>query len=266
MSIPSPLQIGLGKNPANYAPLTPLTLLEWSADVYPQQQSVVHGRRTFTWAQTHQRCLQLAAALARRGIGVGDTVAAMLPNIPEMYEMHFGVAMIGAVLNTLNTRLDADAIAFMLDHGEAKVLVTDREFSATIEPALGKVKNRPLVIDVDDIEYGGEGQRLGEFDYETFIDESTANFARRARAEPLVAQSDSGHAAWGRSQDAGRRAVASAHRALDPRRRGIGQRLDRCRDGNRSRASHRGWRNHPKGRRARPGTGDARGYPRSIHR
>jgi len=179
MSRSSPFQIGLDKNPANYAPLTPLTLLEWSAYAYPQQQSVVHGSRTYTWAQTHQRCMRLAAALTGRGIGPGDTVAAMLPNIPEMYEMHFGVAMAGAVLNTLNTRLDSDAIAFMLDHGEAKVLVTDREFSATIEPALGKMKNRPVVIDVDDIEYGGEGQRLGELDYEAFIGESTADFVRQ---------------------------------------------------------------------------------------
>ena len=179
MSLPSPLQNGLDKNPANYAPLTPLTLLEWSADVYPQQQSIVHGSRTYTWAQTHQRCVRLAAALAKRGIRMGDTVAAMLPNIPEMYEMHFGAAMAGAVLNTLNTRLDADAIAFMLDHGEAKVLVTDREFSATIEQALGKVKTRPLVIDVDDIEYGGGGRRLGEIDYETFLAESTTNFVHR---------------------------------------------------------------------------------------
>jgi fatty-acyl-CoA synthase len=179
MSLSNPMQIGLDKNPANYAPLTPLTLLEWAAYVYPQQQSVVHGSRAYTWAQTHQRCMRLAAALARRGIGLGDTVAAMLPNIPEMCEMHFGVAMTGAVLNTLNTRLDSDAIAFMLDHGEAKVLVTDREFSATIEQALGKMTNRPLVIDVDDTEYGGEGRRLGELDYESFLRESTADFVRQ---------------------------------------------------------------------------------------
>ena len=110
----------LDKNPANYAPLTPLSFLERTASVYPDLPSVIHARQRYTWSETYARCRRLASALATRGIGVGDTVAVMLPNIPAMYEAHFGVPMAGAVLNTLNTRLDADAIGFMLEHGEAK--------------------------------------------------------------------------------------------------------------------------------------------------
>src|SRR5919198_3397707 len=119
----------LEKNAANYAPLTPLSFLERAAYVYPSRVSVIHGAERYTWAETYARCRRLASALAKRGIGVGDTVAAMLPNTPAMYEAHFGVPMAGAVLNTLNTRLDADAIAFMLEHGGAKLLLADREFS-----------------------------------------------------------------------------------------------------------------------------------------
>ena len=109
----------LDRNSANHAPLTPLTFVERAAHVYPERTSVVHGARRYTWKQTYARCRRLASALARRGLGIGDTVAVMAANTPEMYECHFGVPMLGAVLNTLNTRLDADAIAFMLDHGEA---------------------------------------------------------------------------------------------------------------------------------------------------
>src|SRR4030095_145222 len=143
----------LDKNPANYVPLTPLSFIERSACVYPDRIAVVHGARRSTWAETYARSRRLASALARRGIGKGDTVAVMLPNIPAMYEAHFGVPMCGAVLNALNTRLDPAAIAFMLKHGEAKVLITDREFSATIEKALAATKPKPYVIDVLDPEY-----------------------------------------------------------------------------------------------------------------
>jgi fatty-acyl-CoA synthase len=123
----------LGKNPANYAPLTPLSFLERAAYVYPERTSVVHGEQSYSWKQTYARCCRLASALRKRGIGVGDTVAVMLPNIPSMYEAHFGVPMCGAVLNTLNTRLDAEAIGFMLEHGEAKLLIADPEFSAVVK-------------------------------------------------------------------------------------------------------------------------------------
>jgi 3-(methylthio)propionyl---CoA ligase len=160
----------LEKNPANYAPLTPLSFIERSAYVYPERLAVVHGKERYTWKETYARCRRLASALAKRGVGKGDTVAVMLPNTPPMYEAHFGVPMCGGVLNTLNTRLDAEAIAFMLEHGEAKVLITDTEFSATIEAALGKTRNKLFVIDVDDPEYSGEGKRLGDTDYESFLE------------------------------------------------------------------------------------------------
>src|SRR5215203_4507466 len=132
----NPYDVGLDKTPANYAPLTPLSFLKWSARVCPDRLAVVHETRRFTWAETYARARRLASALAARGVTKGDTVATLLPNVPAMYEAHFGVPMTGAVLNTLNTRLDAPTIAFMLRHGEAKVLITDTEFSPTIGNAL----------------------------------------------------------------------------------------------------------------------------------
>ncbi len=165
----NPYETDLGRNPANYAPLTPLLFIEWSAYVYPERAAVIHGQRRFTWAETYARCRRLASALSERGNGLGDTVALMAANTPEMYEAHFGVAMTGAVLNTLNTRLDAEAIAFMLGHGNAKAVITDREFAETMRDALAKLERRPLVIDIDDPEYDGPGERLGEVDYEEFI-------------------------------------------------------------------------------------------------
>jgi fatty-acyl-CoA synthase len=159
----------LDKNQANFAPLTPLTFLTWSAHVCPNRLAVIHGTRRFTWRDTYTRCRRLASALVRLGIGPGDTVAVMLPNTPEMYESHFGVPMAGGVLNALNTRLDPDAIAFMLNHGEARVVICDREFSGVMAAALGKADNPPLVIDVDDTEYTGPGTRIGETEYEAFL-------------------------------------------------------------------------------------------------
>jgi|SRR5579864_1259616 len=174
--VPSPYDQNLDKNPANYTALTPLTFIRWAADVFPNHPAVIHGIRRFSWRETYARCRRLASALARRGVGVGDTVAAMLSNTPEMYECHFGIPMAGAVLNALNTRLDADALAFMVKHGEAKVLITDREFSGTIQAVLVKLEKPPIVIDVDDPEYTGTGSRLGECDYESFLEEGDANF------------------------------------------------------------------------------------------
>src|SRR5262245_16076231 len=162
----------LDKSRANYVPLTPLSFIERSARVHPGRPAVVHGAARYTWSETYARCRRLASALARRGIGKGDTVAVMLPNIPAMYEAHFGVPMCGAVLNTLNTRLDPEAIAFMLRHGEAKLLITDREFSSTIE----RVDHKIPIIDVDDPEYSGPGRRLGELEYEEFISGGEANY------------------------------------------------------------------------------------------
>jgi fatty-acyl-CoA synthase len=171
----NPYNAGLDKNAANYAPLTPLSLLARTAYVYPRRSAVIHGDIEFTWSEVYARCRRLASALAQRGVGLGDSVAVMLPNVPAMYEAHFGVPMTGAVLNTLNTRLDAETIAFMLQHAEAKVLIADREFSETIEQALARLKTKPLVIDVDDPAYEG-GRLLGESDYEKFIAQGDPEF------------------------------------------------------------------------------------------
>ncbi|MBV9190987.1 MAG: AMP-binding protein, partial [Betaproteobacteria bacterium] len=172
----------LEKNPANYAPLTPLSFLERAAYVYPQRTSVIHGAERYTWKQTYERARRLGSALAKRGIGVGQTVAAMLPNTPPMYEAHFGIAMTGAVLNTLNTRLDAEAIAFMLDHGEARVLLTDKEFSPTIEGALKLTQRKITVVDAEDVQFSG-GKRLGELTYEQLLAEGDPNFSWRWPAD-----------------------------------------------------------------------------------
>ena len=166
----------LDKNAANFLPLTPLSFLDKAAYVYPNRLAVVHGAERYSWAEVYTRCRKLASALKKRGMGEGDTVAAMLPNIPAMVDLHFGPAMIGAVLNALNTRLDTEAIAFMLDHGGAKVLITDTEYSAVVEQALKLVKKKPLVIDVADPMFTGEGKLLGEKDYAAFLDEGDANF------------------------------------------------------------------------------------------
>jgi len=164
----NPFELGLDANPANYVPLTPLSFLERAAFVYPERTATVQGVVRRTWLETHQRCRRLASALSRAGIGRGDTVAAMLPNSSEMLECHFGAPMAGAVLNTLNVRLDAELIAFTLNHGGAKVLITDREFSDTIAKALRLVARPPLVIDVDDPDYSG-GELLGSQSYEAFL-------------------------------------------------------------------------------------------------
>jgi len=162
----NPYELHLGKNPANYAPLTPLSFLERAASVYPDRVSIIHGSQRYTWKETYQRARRFASALKKRGIGVGDTVSVMLPNIPAMVEAHFGVPMAGAVLNTLNTRLDAETIDFMLDHGEAKLLIADPEFS----PAIDRLKSRiPLV--------------MGDQAYEALLEEGDPDFAWRWPAD-----------------------------------------------------------------------------------
>jgi len=177
----------LDRNPANYAPLTPLTFVERAAYVYPERTAVVHGARRYTWKETYARCRRLASALAGRGIGVGDTVAVMASNTPEMVECHFGVPMLGAVLNALNTRLDADSIAFMLNHGNAKVLITDREFSGIITRALEQTVHRPVVIDIDDGEYDGPGELVGEKVYEALLGEGDPEYAWQPPADEWMA-------------------------------------------------------------------------------
>ena len=160
----------LDRGAANYTPLTPLSFLFWAARVYPNKTAVIHGDRAFTYAEFAGRARRLGSALARRGIGRGDTVAIMAPNVPAMLEAHYGVPMTGAVLNPLNYRLDARTIAFVLQHGEAKVLITDREFSGTIAEALAGLGRKIVVIDVDDPLYEG-GRLVGEKDYEAFLAE-----------------------------------------------------------------------------------------------
>ena len=169
-------QRGLDRGPANYQPLTPLSFLEWSAAVYPDKCAVIHGETRFSYAEFNRRCHRLAAALAGRGIGLGDTVAVMAPNVPAMLEAHYGVPMTGAVLNALNYRLDPATIAFILDHGEAKLLITDREFSAVIRDALARLGREIIVIDIDD-HLAPAGELLGEKDYEAFLEEGEEAYA-----------------------------------------------------------------------------------------
>ena len=166
---------GLGKNAANFTPLTPLSFIERTARVFPDYTAVIHGEIRRSWVETYQRCIKLASALHNRGVKKGDTVAMMLPNVPAALEAHFGVPMSGAVLNALNIRLDAKTIAFILDHGEAEILLTDKEFSDTIKEALSLCKSKPLVIDVED-DLAPDGELLGEIEYEDFLNEGNINY------------------------------------------------------------------------------------------
>lgn len=177
---PSIYDLDLDKNPANYQPLTPLGFLERAAAVYPDRTAIIHGPLRRTYRDFHARACRLANALIQRGIKRGDTIAVLLANTPAMLECHYGVPMTGAVLNTLNTRLDAAVLAFSLDHGEAKILIVDREFSATAKAALALATVKPLVIDYDDPEFGGIGERIGTLDYETFLAEGDPEFERVA--------------------------------------------------------------------------------------
>ncbi|MBG05923.1 MAG: acyl-CoA synthetase [Rhodospirillaceae bacterium] len=171
----SPYDIDLDRNAANYQPLSPVNFLVRAAAVYPNKTAVIHGDTSFTYAEFYTRSRRLASALAKRGIGRGDTVSIMAPNVPPLLEAHYAVPMLGAVLNALNIRLDASAIAFMLDHGEAKVILTDRMFSGVIKEALEIATNTPLVIDIDD-PLDQSGELLGEMDYETFLQEGDPEF------------------------------------------------------------------------------------------
>ncbi len=173
----SPYDAGLDRNTANHQPLTPLTFLERAARVFPDHAAIVHGPLRRSYADFYTRSRRLASALARHGIGRGDTVTVMLANTPAMLECHYGVPMTGAVLNTLNTRLDAAILAFTLDHAETKVLITDREYAKIIREALALARAKPLVIDYDDPEYTGAGERLGSIEYEEFVASGDPAFA-----------------------------------------------------------------------------------------
>ncbi|QEY59735.1 acyl-CoA synthetase [Pseudomonas sp. C27(2019)] len=167
---------GLARNEVNHVALSPLSFIERTAAIYPDYPAVVHGTIRRTWGETYTRCRKFASALAKRGIGKDDTVAVILPNIPEMLELHFSVPMVGAVINTLNVRLDAETISFMLQHGEAKVLVVDREFSEVAQAACGMLEEPPLLIDVDDPAYG-KGKPVSNLNYEDFLAEGDDDFA-----------------------------------------------------------------------------------------
>jgi fatty-acyl-CoA synthase len=169
--------IDLDRNPANFQPLTPLTFLERAADVHPDRMAVIHGSRRQTYRELRTRVHRLASALAQRDIGRGDTVAVMLANTPALIECHYGVPMCGGVLNALNTRLDAATLAFILEHGEAKVLITDREFAKPIGEALSQLTSKPLVIDYDDPAFPQSGDALGSLEYETLLREGDERFA-----------------------------------------------------------------------------------------
>jgi fatty-acyl-CoA synthase len=183
MSAQNQYSIGLDRNPANYVPLTPLSFLARSAVVYPDYVSTVYEGRTFTWAETYARCRRFASWLAGKGIGHGDTVAAMLPNIPAMNELHFAVPMSGGVLNALNIRVDAPSIAFQLDHGGARIILVDPEFSGVIAEAMTLMKGpKPFVVDVDDAAFTG-GKRIGAIEYEAAVAQGDPNFTPRPPAD-----------------------------------------------------------------------------------
>src|SRR5712672_4625637 len=179
----SQYSFGLDKTPANFVALTPLSFLARTAAVYPDHSSTVYEGRVFTGAQTYARCRRFASFLAGRSIGSGDTVAAMLPNIPAMNEVHFAVPMAGAVLNALNIRLDASSIAFQLDHGGARIILVDPEFSSVISEAMTLMKGpKPFVVDVDDAAFTG-GKRIGAIEYEAAVAQGDPNFTPRPPAD-----------------------------------------------------------------------------------
>ncbi len=167
----------LPKTQANHVALSPLTFIERSASIYPDYPAVIHGDIRRSWRETWARCRRLASALEKRGIKPGETVAAMLPNVPAMFEAHFGVPLAGCVLNTLNIRLDAEAIAYMLEHGEAQAVLVDPEFAGVIEDAVSRLAIKPLVIDVDDALFEGEARRIGELEYEALLAEGDPEYA-----------------------------------------------------------------------------------------
>ena len=169
----------LDKNDANFVPLTPLSFLKRSAEVYPHKTSIVHGERIYNWEQTYKRSLQFASALSKHGIGKNDTVSILSFNTPEIYEAHYAVPMIGAVLNTINIRLDVETIAYILEHSEAKALITDTELSPTVKKSLEKLNKDILVIDIVDSLANlpdGSGDRLGKYEYEEFLSQGDQDF------------------------------------------------------------------------------------------
>ena len=169
--------VALKPTSANFEPLTPISFLPRSAEIYPDRIAVIHGANRYSYADFYARSRRLASALSKRGVKRGQVVAAMLPNVPAMLEVHHAVPMLGAVLNTINTRLDAETIAYILEHGEAKALIADREFAGAVKPALASLKRKIFVIDNDDPLYTGAGERLGEIEYEELLAGGDPGFA-----------------------------------------------------------------------------------------
>ena len=172
----NPFEQNLEPNPANYQPLTPLTLLSRAAAVFPTHTAIVHGQTRTDYQTFYRRCRQLASQLASKYIGPGDCVSVMLPNTPAMLEAHYGVPMTGAVLHSINTRLDAAIIAFQLDHACCKILIVDREFAPVIKQALALAKNKPMIIDYNDTEFPQDNEPLSFTDYEEFVTDGDPNF------------------------------------------------------------------------------------------
>ena len=177
---PNPYRQGLARNAANHVPLSPISLVDWAADVFPERLALIHGSERRTWRALRERARRLASALIARDIGEGDTVAVMLPNTPPMVEAHYGVPLTRAVLNSINTRLDATTVAFILQHSDSKVVLVDREFSMVMAEALAIVEReggrRPLVVDVDDVLYDGPGRPVGDLGYEALLDEGDPSY------------------------------------------------------------------------------------------
>ena len=175
MSKNSPFEENLPKNQANYSPLTPLSFLTRTAEVFPERTAVIYGEIKRSWRETLKRCTRLASALKKKGVVQGTTVSVMAPNVPELLEAHFGVLMTGGVLNALNIRLESETLAYILEHGESQVLITDREFSPVIKKVLQQLEDPPLVIDIDD-PMAEVGELLGEIDYEAFLKTGDEDF------------------------------------------------------------------------------------------
>ncbi len=174
------------KNATNFVPLSPLSFIERTKDVYPEYTSVIYGDKSYTWLETYNRCLKFASALEKHGIGLGDTVSILAPNTPEIFEMHHAVPMTGAVLNAINTRLEADTIAYILEHGDAKVFIVDTQFSPTVKQALAKFDKKLLIIDIVDADANlqeGEGERLGKYSYEEFLEQGDTDYQWKKPAD-----------------------------------------------------------------------------------
>ena len=167
----------LDKNKANFVPLTPLSFLERAKDIYPNYEALIYEDKKYTWSEIYKRCTKFASALEKIGIGEGDTVSVMAFNTTEIFEAHYSVPMCGAILNTINTRLDAKTVAYILEHSEAKVLIVDRQLHSIIEKAVSQIKSKPIIIDIQD-DFADQSllKKIGDKEYEDFLNSGDANY------------------------------------------------------------------------------------------